>query len=81
MLKNPCDEGVIRAARGPTQPGKSGAGILAATILGSGLAFIDGTVVNVALPALQRDLGATVAEVLGVDAQGLAGESFAGLLG
>ena len=63
MLKNPCDEGVIRAARGPTQPGKSGAGILAATILGSGLAFIDGTVVNVALPALQRDLGATVADV------------------
>src|SRR5205085_6712747 len=28
--------------------------------LGSSLAFIDGTVVNVALPALQRDLGATV---------------------
>jgi EmrB/QacA subfamily drug resistance transporter len=38
-------------------------GILAATILGSSLAFIDGTVVNVALPALQRALGATVANV------------------
>jgi EmrB/QacA subfamily drug resistance transporter len=37
--------------------------ILAATILGSGMAFIDGTAVNVALPALQKDLGATVAEV------------------
>jgi len=37
--------------------------ILAATILGSSLAFIDGTVVNVALPALQADLGATVTDV------------------
>jgi EmrB/QacA subfamily drug resistance transporter len=37
--------------------------VLAATILGSSLAFIDGTVVNVALPALQAGLGATVADV------------------
>jgi len=42
---------------------KSGPFILAATILGSSLAFIDGTVVNVALPALQADLGATVTDV------------------
>src|SRR3954467_13220881 len=42
---------------------KSGSFILAATILGSSLAFIDGTVVNVALPALQRALGATVTDV------------------
>ena len=27
------------------------------------MSFIDGTVVNVALPALQRDLGATVTDV------------------
>ncbi|MEP7027985.1 MAG: hypothetical protein ABI960_05260 [Candidatus Eisenbacteria bacterium] len=40
-----------------------GAWILAATILGSSLAFIDGTVVNVALPALKHDLGAGVTEV------------------
>jgi len=32
---------------------------LAATILGSSLAFIDGSVVNVALPALAHDLGAS----------------------
>jgi EmrB/QacA subfamily drug resistance transporter len=38
-------------------------GVLAATILGSALAFIDGTVVNVALPALQRSLGAGVADL------------------
>src|SRR5262249_22129135 len=40
-----------------------GAWVLAATILGSSMAFIDGTAVNVALPALQRDLGATVGDV------------------
>jgi EmrB/QacA subfamily drug resistance transporter len=34
--------------------------VLAATILGSSMAFIDTTVVNVALPVLQRDLGADV---------------------
>lgn len=44
--------------------GHSGACILAATILGSSMAFIDGTVVNVALPALQTSLNATV-----IDAQ------------
>ncbi len=34
-------------------------GVLAATILASSMAFIDGTVVNVALPALQKELDAT----------------------
>src|SRR5579864_1050435 len=34
---------------------------LVATILGSSIAFIDGSVVNVALPALQRDLGGGLA--------------------
>jgi EmrB/QacA subfamily drug resistance transporter len=33
--------------------------ILVASILGSSMAFVDGTVVNVALPVLQRDLDAT----------------------
>ncbi len=37
--------------------------VLAATILGSSMAFIDGTVVNVALPALQSAFGASVSEV------------------
>jgi len=37
---------------------------LAATIIGSAMAFIDGTVVNVALPQIQQRLGATA-----VDAQ------------
>jgi EmrB/QacA subfamily drug resistance transporter len=37
--------------------------ILAASILGSSMAFIDGTVVNVALPVLQKALGATATQV------------------
>src|SRR5580765_121622 len=36
---------------------------LVATIVGSSLTFIDGTAVNVALPALQRDLQATITDV------------------
>jgi EmrB/QacA subfamily drug resistance transporter len=35
--------------------------VLAATVAGSGLAFLDATTVNVALPALGRELGASVA--------------------
>jgi EmrB/QacA subfamily drug resistance transporter len=61
LIREPCDDGVIRSGRDATPcPKSSGKWILAATILGSSLAFIDGTVVNVALPALQRDLQATV---------------------
>ncbi|HXU34930.1 MAG TPA: MFS transporter [Blastocatellia bacterium] len=57
----PCDEGAIKS-RASTSPCKRAAEpwILAATILGSSMAFIDGTVVNVALPALQEHLNATV---------------------
>jgi EmrB/QacA subfamily drug resistance transporter len=36
---------------------------LVATIIGSSLTFIDGTVVNVAMPALQADLHATIIDV------------------
>ena len=37
--------------------------VLSATILGSSMAFIDGTVVNIALPALQSTMGATISGV------------------
>src|SRR6202034_4660326 len=37
--------------------------VLAATILGSSMAFVDGTVVNVALPALQNAFHASIADV------------------
>ena len=43
--------------------GTNGRIVLAATILGSSMAFIDGTVVNVALPALQNALHASIADV------------------
>lgn len=44
-------------------PAKSRPWILVATILASSMAFIDSTVVNVALPALQSSLHATVIDV------------------
>lgn len=43
-------------------PRRSRPWVLAATILGSAIAFIDGSVVSVALPAMQRDLAAPVRE-------------------
>ena len=39
---------------------KSGASVLVCSILGSSMAFIDSNVVNVALPAMQSSLRATV---------------------
>ncbi|MGA8045072.1 MAG: MFS transporter [Dermatophilaceae bacterium] len=38
----------------------AGRWVLAATVLGSSIAFLDATVVNIALPAIGRDLGAGV---------------------
>jgi EmrB/QacA subfamily drug resistance transporter len=64
LLKPPCDEGVILAKKSASPCGKAqGRWILAATILGSSMSFIDGTVVNVALPALQANLNATAIDV------------------
>ena len=53
----PCDAGVIRRTRtsAPCQP-SSRPWVIAAASLGSGMAFLDSTVVNVALPAVQTDL-------------------------
>ena len=77
ILKPPCDEAVIQAA--PEYASKdvtratqaklvssqshTGTWVLVATILGSSMAFIDGTVVNVALPVLQTSLNATATDV------------------
>src|SRR5262245_55413036 len=55
VFRLPCDQGLIDAGRGTAACGAGQARfILIATILGSSMAFIDGTVVNVALPILQR---------------------------
>src|SRR5437763_6993096 len=63
-MKQPCDEAVVRSgeATGRCGPGAE-TWILAATILGSSMAFIDSTVVNVALPALQSSFHASVVDV------------------
>jgi EmrB/QacA subfamily drug resistance transporter len=60
----PCDIGVIHGTRisSPCQP-SSRPWVIAAASLGSGMAFLDSTILNVALPAVQADLGASVREV------------------
>ena len=61
--KPPCDKGVImHGAVTETCSAPSRRWTLVAAILGSSLAFIDGTVVNVALPSIQREMGATVSD-------------------
>lgn len=60
-IKSPCEEF-------PAHPASSvqmcqGPWVLVATILASSMAFIDGTVVNVALPRLQADLQASAANI------------------
>src|SRR5580692_782690 len=62
LIKSPCEESLARPATGTGQP-RGGPWILVATILASSMAFIDGTVVNVALPALQAALHASVTEI------------------
>lgn len=61
--KPPCEDGVILGgARALPCSAPSRHWTLLAAILGSSLAFIDGTVVNVALPAIQRELGADTSD-------------------
>jgi MFS family permease len=64
FIPEPCDASIIRSGP-PTGPcsKSSGRWVLAATTLASSMAFIDGTVVNVALPALQTNLNATIVDV------------------
>ena len=62
-VKSPCDEAAIRHGKTATPCAASAKRwVLVAAIIGSSMAFIDGTVVNVALPAIQRDLHADVFE-------------------
>ncbi|HEX6707211.1 MAG TPA: MFS transporter [Albitalea sp.] len=59
----PCDAGqILRGAHASPCPAVSRRWTLVAAILGSSMAFVDGTVVNVALPALQRELGASASQ-------------------
>ncbi|HZY65603.1 MAG TPA: MFS transporter [Rubrobacteraceae bacterium] len=61
----PCDEGIIRSHRADAPCERtSGPWVLAAAIIASGMGFMDGTIVNVALPVIQRNLGATAVDAL-----------------
>ncbi|HVO60613.1 MAG TPA: MFS transporter [Terriglobales bacterium] len=63
-MRAPCDEAVVRSTAAAVPcAAESRTWILAATILASSLAFIDSTVVNVALPAMQSSFRATLVGV------------------
>src|SRR6267154_619684 len=63
-MRTPCDEVAIRTAgAGVPCAAKARTWILVATILGSSMAVIDSTVVNVALPAIQASFHATVVDM------------------
>ncbi len=61
LVRTACDDAALRAPARAGQCAESAKPwILAATILASSIAFIDGSVVSVALPALQDDLGTSL---------------------
>jgi EmrB/QacA subfamily drug resistance transporter len=65
ILQAPCDEQVIAhtvPARPVPCPKNVGRAVLIATILASSMVFIDSSAVNVALPTIQRELGASAAQ-------------------
>src|SRR5580692_2345278 len=63
-MKTPCDESLMRSATpGTPCASNSAPWILTATILGSSMAFIDSTVVNVAAPKFQIAFHASVVDV------------------
>lgn len=63
--RGPCDAGQLHGARPPAASLSAARKrwVLVATVLGSSLTFIDGSALGVALPAIQRDLGAGPAAV------------------
>jgi EmrB/QacA subfamily drug resistance transporter len=63
VIRQPCDEGLIRSTEAQSVCTPDAAPwVLAATILGSSMAFIDETALPVALPAIQSSLGATAVD-------------------
>src|SRR5688500_19542434 len=59
-----CEIGVVQSTKpsAPCRP-SSQPWVIAAASLGSGMAFLDSTVMNVALPAVQADLEASARDV------------------
>lgn len=63
-IRTPCVEtGVLTHAPGPPCPPAAARWALVAAIVGSSMAFIDGTIVNVALPAIQHEFAATATDL------------------
>lgn len=61
LCRGPSDESSARSGRAGDCARANRPWVLAATILGSSMAFIDGSVVSVVLPTIQRSLGASLA--------------------
>jgi EmrB/QacA subfamily drug resistance transporter len=59
----PCETEAIRSTRGVACTARQQRWVLAATILASTIAYVDESVVNVALPAIGRDLAASPASL------------------
>src|SRR6185369_12403290 len=63
FTRPPCDEAVVHTAGDSAQcTDAAGRAVLVAAIVGSSMTFIDGTVVNVALPVIREALGASLAQ-------------------
>jgi EmrB/QacA subfamily drug resistance transporter len=64
ILKGPCEPAAAEnGAAGHACANKAQPWVLAATILGSSMAFIDGSVVGVAIPVMQRAFHATAVQM------------------
>jgi EmrB/QacA subfamily drug resistance transporter len=62
--KSPCEDAVILTGTAGMPCAKSARRwTLIAAILGSSLTFLDGTIVNVALPSIQKSLGASASDI------------------
>src|ERR1700704_10823 len=59
----PCDEATIRSVSAADCAGSSKPWVLAVTIMASTMAYIDESVVNVALPTIEADLKTSAAVV------------------
>ncbi len=62
LAPSPCDRGVVSSAAETHVGGGRASLVLAGTVLGSSLAFIDGSAVNLTLPVLQKSLGGDLAQ-------------------
>ncbi|MBV9102497.1 MAG: MFS transporter [Candidatus Eremiobacteraeota bacterium] len=62
FARRPCEESAVAVAPAPAHRINTATWALVAAVIGSSMSFIDGTAVNVALPVLQRELGASLAD-------------------